>query len=270
MIPPRVALVGDSHGVPMLLEHVHPSRVACIVAAHTRPSCIALLSRIAADLQVPLLVQPRFGSDEYAQFVESFHSVAAGYVLCYSYAMIVRREILDVVAGRAANFHAALLPRNRGPNPIQWAIIHNERTTGVTMHYMNESIDSGDVIASRSCVIEDHDTWVTLRDRLVVEARALMAEQIPLFLEGSCSRQRQDEVLATTNARLTPDSPRIDFAKMDDRAVFNLIRAQVRPLAGAYLQLGVRRQYFPDYLAMDDVRMLRARYANFSDASASP
>jgi UDP-4-amino-4-deoxy-L-arabinose formyltransferase/UDP-glucuronic acid dehydrogenase (UDP-4-keto-hexauronic acid decarboxylating) len=207
-------------------------------------------------------MQPRFGTPEYADFLAAFALSAADFVLCYSYAMIVRPDVLSLVGGRAVNFHAALLPRNRGPNPIQWAIIRGEPVTGITMHYMNESIDAGDVLAQRSCPIGEPDTWVTVRDRLIRLTDELMAEQLPLLLTGRCNRRAQDEAGATRNTRLTPDSPRIDFAAMNDRTVFNLVRAQVRPLGGAYVELGGgRREHFRDYLSLDEVRALRRRFA---------
>jgi UDP-4-amino-4-deoxy-L-arabinose formyltransferase/UDP-glucuronic acid dehydrogenase (UDP-4-keto-hexauronic acid decarboxylating) len=260
----RLALIGDSHGVPTMLPHVAGATISCIVGAHTRPGSLDQLRATAAQLQVPLLIQPRYATAEYAEFLAAFARSSANFVLCYSYAMIVRPEVLSLVDGRAVNFHAALLPRNRGPNPLQWAVIRDESATGITMHYMNAAIDAGDIIAQRSCPIADADTWVTVRDRVLRLTEELMAEQLPLLWAGRCGRQPQDEAAATCNPRLTPDSPRIDFATMDDRSVFNLIRAQVRPLGGAYVERGGQREHFRDYLALDEVRALRRRYAPHS------
>ena len=64
------------------------------------------------------------------------------------------------------NVHWALLPKNRGANPTQWAIIKGEDRTGVTIHYMDESLDSGDIISQKELNIAVENTWVDVNDKL--------------------------------------------------------------------------------------------------------
>jgi methionyl-tRNA formyltransferase len=257
----RVLLVGDAVGLPMLLEATPPSAIAALMAASRRAQDLKTLHALARAYDRPLLVQPAHGGAEYDAFMRQFRAYGFDLLVCCSYSMLIRPEMLQAVGGRAVNVHAALLPRNRGPNPIQWAIIRDEPVTGVTLHVMDDGIDTGPVIAQIEDPVRDSDTWVTVSERLHAAMRGLLADQLPDVLAGPVAARRQDEAAATRNPRLTPDSPRIDFATMVDRQIFNLIRAQVHPLRGAFVERDGARTYFRDYLPLEEVAGLRARYA---------
>lgn len=257
----RVALVGDAVGLPVLLEHVPSDRIACIVVAEIRERPESVVGPLARE-GVPVLTQPRRRSDAYAAFGEAFARLQPDLLLCNSYAMKVGPDILALVSGNAINAHAALLPKNRGPNPIQWAILRGDSLTGVTLHYMVDEIDAGDIVAQRAVPITDCDSWLTVRDRVNTALRDLIATELPGILAGTNPRTPQDAASATVNPRLTPDSPRIDFERMTDEAIYNLVRAQVHPLAGAYLDLpdGHRRR-FTEMLTREEVVRLRRDHA---------
>lgn len=258
---PRIALVGDTFGVDALLKACPRNSVAALVAASIRPGYIEDLRAVAERLSIPLLIQPKVGAAEYSGFLRQFESLGITHLICYSYSMLLREDLLKLVAFNAVNVHSALLPRNRGPNPVQWAIIKGEEMTGVTMHYMDKGFDSGDIVAARQVPILFEDTWATLAERIHVAACRLMEETIPQFINGKAVRVQQDQELATSNFRLTPDSPEIRFDRQGDLEIYNLIRAQVMPLQGAYVNgpEGVVR--FPRLLSLNEIRSLRAVYA---------
>lgn len=256
----RVALAADGAGIGALRRHVPRGRIACVVAASRRPQYLEQLQAVAAALGVPLLVQPPRGDASFAQFSRSLAALGTDLLVCHSYSMIFPCEVLDAVAGNAVNVHAALLPKNRGPNPVQWCLIRGESVTGVTLHFMGEEADEGDIIAQRRISISDEDTWVTLNRRCDAEAEALLAEFLPLVLEGTAPRTAQSAHEATRNRRLTPDFPRIHWARMADRDVFNLIRAQVAPLGGAFFERDGTRVVVDHYLPLLEVASLRYRH----------
>ena len=97
--------------------------------------------------------------------VQQLAQTAPTRILVHSYSMILRPDVLSLVDYDALNIHAAL-PRNRGPNPVQWALIHDEAETGVTLHYLDDGLDTGDIVAQERIGISDADTWVTLSKRL--------------------------------------------------------------------------------------------------------
>lgn len=228
-----------------------------VASIRPRPASTAAFESRGAQI----LTQPRRSSPEYAAFVEALADQRPDLILCNSYSMKLGSDLLGLVQGNAINAHSALLPRNRGPNPIQWAIIRGETTTGVTLHYMVDEIDAGDIVAQRPVPIEPDETWVTVRDKVNAATRALLHAELPVILGGRNRRVPQDERHATLNTRLTPDSPRIDFGTMTDDDVYNLARAQVHPLMGAYIETSDgERTRFPDGLSRNAIARLRARY----------
>ncbi len=253
----RILLAGDSYGTPELLERVPHARVAAVVAAVNRPQCHDALRAYAARAAVPMLVQPHAESPEYARFLRDVTTLRPDSLLCHSYAMRIRRDVLDLVHGRAFNVHAALLPRHRGPNPIQWALIHGDADTGVTLHVMDDDFDHGAIVAQSSLTILPDDTWLTLSARVRAHTATLLDHTLPTLLSGDWKEQVQNESLALRNPRIRPESLPIDFDTMTDQQIVNLIRAQVAPLNGAYLQThaGVRR--FTQPLSLVDVARLR-------------
>ncbi|HXH19463.1 MAG TPA: hypothetical protein VNJ07_10305, partial [Chitinophagales bacterium] len=128
--------------------------------------------------------------------------------------------------------------------------------------YMDSKFDSGDIIAQVEERIRDKDTWASVNKRLLKKSSILLKRILPAVLAGVNPRIPQNEQKATVNSRLTPDYPLIDFKRMNDRTVFNLIRAQCKPLSGAYLiNTKGKKIYFDKYLTLAQVKKLRMRYA---------
>jgi UDP-4-amino-4-deoxy-L-arabinose formyltransferase/UDP-glucuronic acid dehydrogenase (UDP-4-keto-hexauronic acid decarboxylating) len=258
----RAVLFGDSLGIPQLLAAVPEALPAGIVAAGARPQYHDELRALAADRGVRFLIQPAYepAGVEYRDFTRAIADGGFDLLLCNSYSMIVRPDVLELVAGAAYNVHWSLLPLNRGPNPTQWAIIKGERSTGVTIHHMDVGVDSGAIVAQAEEPISETDTWVSVNERLRALALGLLSEAVPMILSGSVEVREQDHSLATVNPRLTADYPRIDFAAMSDRDIFDLIRAQVAPLPGAFVEREGEQMHFDRLHTMEEVAELRSRY----------
>jgi len=255
----RIAVFGDDYGAPFLLDVIPKDRVAAVVCAQIRPQSQEPVRLAAERIGAEFIVQPKFGSAEYPSFIKAIANARVDSIFCYSYSMIVRKDILEMIGYRAVNTHGALLPKNRGPNSVQWALIRGESKTGATIHFMDDGIDSGDIIAQREVGIEFTDTWPVLARKVNKAAENLLRDETPRLLSGEYTRSPQDIAKATVNHRLNPDSPRIDFAAMDDIAVYNLIRAQVKPLAGAYVEKDGEKVRIPEFIPFSDIPKLRAR-----------
>jgi len=259
----RLLLTGDEYGIRELLSVVPRERVVGFIAAENRPQYHAVLRDVARSVGAPLLIQPLQRNERTLnEFLRGVSDLAPDGLLCHSYSMLLSSKLLDMVEGRAFNLHTALLPRNRGPNPVQWALIHGEKETGVTLHQMDEGLDSGAIIDQLSIPIHDEDTWVTLMARVRGASSILLKRSVPKLLEGAWQGRPQDEAKATRNPRIPKESFRIDFERMRDREIFNLIRAQVAPLAGAYIETGGERVHVTQWLSMEAVRELRKKYSN--------
>jgi methionyl-tRNA formyltransferase len=256
----RLVLFGDTTGIPQLMGAIPKDVIKGIVISSIRPQYFDELQKLAADNNLPLLVQPKFGSLAYTSFLEAFQQLNFDMLVCNCYSMIIRKDILESVKYNSINIHWALLPLNRGPNPTQWAIIKDEKKTGISIHYMEEGLDSGDIICQVEEEIKDTDTWVTVNERLHQRSFGFIQENMPRILSGEHTRIKQDETIATKNERLNADSPKIDFASMSVRQIFNLVRAQVAPLKGAYIAKNGERIHFPNYMSMEEVKELRKKH----------
>lgn len=257
----NIALFGDNQGIPMLLNHIPKSAVKCIVGAAIRPQYLSILEHISKIYECTFLIQPRKTASEYTRFVEQFRDMNLDLIMCLSYSMMISKDILMSVTYNAVNTHCSLLPFNRGPNPENWTLIKGENLTGVTMHYMNDEVDSGDIIAQSKVFIDIEDTWISLLDKLRISRDALLSDQVNNILMGINSRWKQDDSAATKNLRLTADFPKINFDQMDDMQIYNLIRAQVAPLKGAFIEKRNERIHFDKFLPFSEVKNLRKSYA---------
>lgn len=153
------------------------------------------------------------------------------------------RKIGPGVAGaatHAVNVHPSLLPRYRGPNPVNWALLAGERTTGVTLHRLTQTVDAGEILAQREVEIAPDDTSGTLRARLAEAARDVLADYLGALDAGHPPPPRpQDEQRATRTRRLTEADSRIDLDGPPDELVRRW-RA-LAPWPGTWTQIGAAR-----------------------------
>lgn len=147
-----------------------------------------------------------------------------------SFDQIMRRGILELCPRGAINCHAGALPFYRGRNVLNWALINDATEFGVTVHYMDEGIDTGDIILQRTSAITDDDTYATLLDRAVVLCAATLHEAIVLLVEDQAEAIEQATIHPTgfyTGRRIEGDEW-IDWS-WPSRQVFNFVRAITIP-----------------------------------------
>ncbi len=253
----KIILVGDELGVEQLLRYMPREYVKAIVGASIRPQYNIKLAEFANDLNIPFIVQPKYKTKEYKIFIEKIKELNINLLICNSYSMILQEDLLTLINYNAINIHWALLPKNRGSNPIQWSIIKGEKETGVTIHYMNKWLDSGDIIEQVKVNINIEDTWITLKEKLKIASTELLKNTIPLILNKKNMRYSQNADFATINKRLNLDYPKIDFNTMTDLEIYNLIRAQIAPLKGAYIEKNCKLIYYDSFIKYENINKLR-------------
>jgi methionyl-tRNA formyltransferase len=153
-------------------------------------------------------------------------------IVTAAYGQILPRAVLDLPPRGCVNVHGSLLPRYRGGAPIQRAIMNGETVTGVTLMYMAETLDTGDMIASVEVPIKETDTAGDLFEKLGKAGAELLRRWLPALMDGTAPRTPQDERLATYAPNLTREDERIDWARTA-REVHNQVRA-LAPMVGAY------------------------------------
>jgi methionyl-tRNA formyltransferase len=164
------------------------------------------------------------------------------FVFSFYYRKLLSKDVLAIPRHGALNLHGSLLPKYRGRCPVNWVLIHDEPESGVTLHYMEEKPDRGDIVTRRAVPITDDDTALTLFRKLTDAAAALMRETYPLLCAGRAPRLPQDHTQASYFGGRRPDDGRIDWSHAA-RAVFNLVRAVTHPYPGAFAYCGDRKLY---------------------------
>jgi methionyl-tRNA formyltransferase len=130
-----------------------------------------------------------------------------------AYGRILGRDLLGLAPHGAINVHGSLLPRYRGAAPIQWAVAHGDRETGVTIMQMDEGLDSGDVLLQRALPIAPADTAESLSPRLAALGGEALVEALALLAAGRLTPVKQDAAEVTLAPILTKEDGKVDWAR---------------------------------------------------------
>ncbi len=185
------------------------------------------IKRVALDNTI-LVIQPNNIKEEYDQIL----ALEPDLIITCAYGQIIPKEILDYPRLGCINVHASLLPKLRGGAPINRAIMDGYSKTGITIMYMNNRMDAGDIISQEEIPIEPTDTYTTLHDKLKILGRDLLMKTLPSIIDGTNDRIPQDESQVTFGFVIKKEDERIDFSKKR-RQIINLIRG-LNEVPGAY------------------------------------
>jgi len=182
--------------------------------------------------RIPIL-QPARIKDQ--QATEEIRDFAPDVIVVVAYGQILPRDVLEIPRLACLNLHASLLPRWRGAAPIQAAIAAGDCETGVTAMYMNEGLDTGDILLQRSVEILPNDTGGSLHDRLAQIAPEALLESLRLVAAGNAPRIAQDNAYATYAPKLKREHGLIDWSESAE-AIERKIRAY-NPWPGAFMKV---------------------------------
>ncbi|MFZ3056141.1 MAG: formyltransferase, partial [Smithella sp.] len=167
------------------------------------------------------------------QWIAKIAAIDPDVIFSFYYRRMICREILALPGVGAFNLHGSYLPHYRGRCPVNWVIINGEKQTGVTLHYMIEKPDAGDIVGRKPVVIDVSDTAKTLYDKLCGAAKELLDETLPLIKKGQIPRQKQDLSQGSYYGGRRPEDGRIDWKKSAGE-IYNLIRGVTEPYPGAF------------------------------------
>jgi methionyl-tRNA formyltransferase len=156
-------------------------------------------------------------------------------IVTAAYGQILPKAVLDIPSLGCINVHGSLLPKYRGGAPIQRAVMNGETATGVTIMYMAEGLDTGDMISRVEVPILETDTSGTLFDKLSLAGAELLRTTLPSILDGSAKAVPQAESEASYAPNLTREDERIDWSRSAEQ-IYNQVRGLV-PMAGAFTSL---------------------------------
>ena len=166
------------------------------------------------------------------QSIEEIRGLLPDVIVVMAYGQILPRTILEIPSLACLNSHASLLPRHRGAAPIQAAIASGDSDTGITVMYMDEGLDTGDILLQHKIDILPTDTGGSLHDRLGQIAPEVLLEGLKLLVQGNAPRVPQDNALATYAPKLSRENGRIDWTE-PAKVVERKIRAY-NPWPGAF------------------------------------
>ncbi len=175
-------------------------------------------------------------------FVEAMARLAPDFLFSCYYRLMLKKPLLELPRLGALNLHGSLLPRYRGRNPVNWVLIHGETETGVTLHYMEEKPDRGDIVAQKRVAVSTDDTALTLFARLTPLAADVIRETYPLLRSGKAPRLAQDHSQASYFGGRRPQDGVIDWQK-GAVSIYNLTRAVTHPFPGAFTFFGNRKLF---------------------------
>lgn len=156
-------------------------------------------------------------------------------IITCAYGQIIPKEILDYPKYGCINVHASLLPKYRGGAPMQRAIMNGEKETGITIMYMDEHMDTGNIIKMAKVPILDSDNLEKVHDKLSSLGKKLLMETLPSILDGTNESIAQDDSKATFAPVISREDEKIDFNKKA-KEIYDHIRA-LSPFPGAYATL---------------------------------
>ncbi len=155
--------------------------------------------------------------------LEEVLALSPDLIVTAAYGQILPKRLLDAPKYGCINVHASLLPKYRGGAPIHTSIVEGEKESGVTIMYMVEALDAGDMLSKVVVPIEERDTVGLLHDKLAAAGSALLMETIPELLAGSIEAQPQNHDEATFAPNIKRTDERIDWTRTAEQ-IYNQVR----------------------------------------------
>ena len=174
------------------------------------------------------------------QSIEEIRALMPDVIAVVAYGQILPRDVLEIPRIACLNLHASLLPRWRGAAPIQAAIAAGDSETGITVIYMDEGLDTGDILLQRKTDILPTDTSGSLHNRLAQIAPEALLESLRLLAKGDAPRTRQDNALTAYAPKLTREDGKIDWSEPAE-VVERKIRA-FNPWPGAFTTIAAESE----------------------------
>jgi len=215
---PRVLFMGSGEiGLPTL-QWLANSPLINLVGVVTQPDKPVGRSqvltapppkRLAIGLNLPVLQPLKIRRTEE---LDRIRELSPDLIIVMAYGQILPKALLEMPRIACLNLHASILPRHRGAAPIQAAILAGDQFTGITVMYMSEGLDTGDILLKRSVRIRRRETAGSLHDRLANLAFEALPLALDLILDRKAPRIAQEESEASYAPKLDSDSGKIDWS----------------------------------------------------------
>jgi len=191
------------------------------------------VARRARSLGIPVYERDRRDEPGLAELVAA---LAPEILFSFYYRHLLSAEVLAMPPRGALNLHGSLLPRGRGRAPVNWSLVHGDARTGVSLHYMVEKADAGDLVDQEAVAIAIWDTALTLYEKLERATVRVLERALPALAAGTAIARPQDLAKGTYWGRRRPRDGAIDWSWPAGR-IYDLVRAVTHPYPGAFCRL---------------------------------
>lgn len=170
------------------------------------------------------------GENDAQVMIDALKQAQPDLLVIAGFSKLIPQEVIDIPKWGAINVHTAKLPAYRGMHPINWAIINDEKEVGTTIHYIDQGMDSGDILKQATIPVSQSDTITTLRQKLFALSADLLLQTIHEFetAKERINGTPQDHTQASLAPKRTPENSHIEW-NQTSREIFNLIRSTEFP-----------------------------------------
>jgi methionyl-tRNA formyltransferase len=209
-------------------------QVLFICARNDSPDPI--LKDKARENGLDFITHPKINSNEFLAWLSKYD---CDLFVSMSFNQIFRSSLINLPNLKTINCHAGKLPFYRGRNILNWALINDEKEFGITVHYVDEGIDTGDIILQRCYSITDEDNYATLLSRAYEGCATNLYDAIKIVQDGNVKVivQKDIDQLGTYFTARKEGDERLDW-NQKSRDIFNFVRAICRPGPEARTYLG--------------------------------
>ncbi len=191
------------------------------------------VAKLAARYGLPCIAPE---NPDTAEIVSRLQALQPDFLFSFYYRHMLKASILSIPKRGALNMHGSLLPHYRGRVPVNWAIIHGEKQTGATLHYMNEKPDAGDMVAQTAVPILSDDLAIDVFHKVTCAAEITLHRALPALIDGTVRATPLDLSRGSYFGGRHPEDGHIDWS-LSARVIHNLIRAVAPPYPGAFTRL---------------------------------
>lgn len=233
----RIVFFGTTDfGIPSLERLVEKHEVVLVITQPDKPHgrkkiMTAPQIKLWSGIHKIETIQP----EKLSEIEEKIQSVKPDMIITASYGKIIPEKILNIPRLKSVNIHPSLLPKYRGPSPIQTAIINDEKQTGISIMLMDSQLDHGPILAQKAVDVSEADNYESLHAKLAEQSAALLTETVEQYSEGKIVPKEQNHELATFTKLLTRNDARLDWT-MPARQLLQIIKA-LNPNPGTWTTL---------------------------------
>ena len=230
-VPSLERLIADGHEIiAVITQPDRPQSRGMKMTASPVKEC-------ALKYNIPVYQPEKIKKDR--EFIEKYRQMNPELAVVVAFGQILSKELLDIPQKGNINVHGSLLPKYRGAAPIQWSVINGDKETGVTTMFMDEGMDTGDMLLKEVVEIGAEETAGELFDRLSLLGAEVLSKTIDKLQDGTLTREKQNHDEATHVSMISKDLGKLDFNKTS-KELDCLIRG-VNPWPGAYFEINGKK-----------------------------